>query len=223
MDQNLIFLPVFLALAGQACSWRGGPTIPQQPVKASDSNSYITDHGAGRKAAIWKQAFVPVCWEADTRADLFSKERLWVRQAVEETWEKHSTIDFTGWQACLPKNRGVRILNKDLRPHTKGLGQELDGVRDGMVINFYLTTWSCPETFGRELCIKAMAIHEFGHSAGLTHEPGPPCRALWEGPHPDVILTAYDPRSIMNYCSVDFLNFGKLSMLDKESISKLYP
>ena len=59
-----------------------------------------------------------------------------VEQAVAETWQAHSQLQFRGWEACAPNNRGIRIRIAEDGPHTKGLGRFLDGKKDGMVLNF---------------------------------------------------------------------------------------
>ena len=47
-------------------------------------------------------------------------------------------------------------------PHVKRLGKYLDGLPDGIVLNFTFRRWglSCAQT--QEYCIKAIAVHELG-------------------------------------------------------------
>lgn len=59
--------------------------------------------------------YIPVCWE---NASNFSAETLWVKSAVERTWESVANVDFYGWGQCSAASRGVRILVSDERPRS---------------------------------------------------------------------------------------------------------
>lgn len=98
----------------------------------------------------------------------------------------------------------------------------------------------------REICAKGLALHEFGHVAGLPHEHArkeaandPHCRlglsvdpAAREASGQSVrnFGLPYDPKSIMNYCFMDAYETGvirvnsvSLSPLDRQVLRKLYP
>ena len=106
-------------------------------------------------SAVWPFGVVFVCWENPTASD--ERERLMVREAIAETWEKYSALEFIGsgpdrreWQQCTAGLQGIRILINDKGPHTKGLGKYLAYDRsgnprvlqNGMVLNFTFNSWS---------------------------------------------------------------------------------
>ena len=177
-------------------------------------------------------AIVYVCWENYDAA--MQREHKLVQDAVADTWQKHSKLEFRGWQACAPKSSGIRIFVHDDAedgPHTKGLGRDLDGKNRGMVLDFTFDNWSdtCKQTPEmRESCIKSIAVHEFGHAIGFAHEQNRPdkpgeCRELAQGPSAGaVMLTPYDVHSVMNYCNEKYNNNGQLSALDVVALQNMY-
>jgi hypothetical protein len=172
---------------------------------------------------------VPVCWENPDPQ--FSNEMNLVKQAAQDSWQAASSLQFTGWVKCAMENAGIRILIDDSGPHVKELGDRLDRMKNGMVLNFTFNNWSpsCKESISvRTLCIKSIAVHEFGHAIGFAHEqnradaPGE-CQALAQGDSRNAIpLTPYDPNSVMNYCNVVYNNNGILSGFDIEGVQKIY-
>ena len=54
--------------------------------------------------------------------------------------------------------------------HVKRLGKHLNRFRDGMVLNFTFKDWGGSVSLHEGKCIKAIAVHEFGHALGITHE-----------------------------------------------------
>src|ERR1039458_3219343 len=199
-------------------------TSTASPV-TTRSSTELRDRGLSLLAVIWPTAQIFVCWE--NPSPQFQREMSLVRQEVAETWERESLLRFKGWQKCAPENRGIRILIEDSGPDTKGLGRELDGKPNGIVLNFTFVKWasSCQET--RDYCIKAIAGHMFGHAIGFSNTQNRPdtpgeCTEQAEGETVDVMLTPYDPNSIMNYCNPKFNNDGKLSVLDIAALRTLY-
>jgi S1-C subfamily serine protease len=185
----------------------------------------LQNRGLSLLAKIWPIPQIPVCWENPSTK--FTREMEVVREEVADTWEQASRLRFTGWQKCAPENRGIRVLIEDTGPYTKRLGHDLDGVHDGIVLNFTFENWApeCKST--PDLCIKGTAGHTFGHAIGFGHtqsfqDAPASCKQRYPREVASVQLTPYDPDSIMNYCNVKFYNDGELSELDKAAVRILY-
>ncbi|WP_417461032.1 hypothetical protein [Kordiimonas sp.] len=183
--------------------------------------------------AKWPQKTIFVCWENPEGGA--EADRQLVKAAVDNSWQAHSGLSFKGWGQCTDGTRGIRIRIDDSSPHNgphvKGLGKYMDGVKDGMVLNFTFRRWGsdycAPSENRRQSCIYSIAVHEFGHAIGLAHEhnswdtPGE-CQIAPQGTDGDVMLTEYDPDSVMNYCNERYNNDGELSPLDIAGIQFIY-
>jgi hypothetical protein len=202
-----------------------GPSAIISPELVRTDNPHVKPYAAILQTARWDIRSIFVCWENPSSA--YAEPMAWTQDAVKRTWQAESSLTFLGWGECPQKSKGIRIQIDDSGPQVKTLGRFLDQMPNGMVLNFTFQNWSKDCQLSREHCIRAIAVHEFGHAIGFTHEQNRPhapgeCKGLRQGSDPDKLLTPYDPDSVMNYCNKKWANDGFLSKRDVEAVQTLY-
>jgi hypothetical protein len=221
MKETPFFQCVALALA-EVFALAGCDADDTEAFDAADDDTEL--RGYALTTSIWDTLTIPVCWE--DFSDSTSQQRGWVRDAVAESWGANSDVVFVGWGECHTGSPGVRIAVADdqIGPRVEALGNELDGLPQGMWVNFTYYNWAPACQNDPESCTKATAAHQFGHVLGFADEqnrPDTPDNCVPpQGEDGNLLVGGWDAESVMNYCHWD--GEGRLSNTDIEMVQLLY-
>lgn len=189
--------------------------------------SIANDEGYVLSNSIWNTNNIPVCWESLNTSN--DTQRNWIRNAVQNSWSANSRVVFEGWGRCNSNSNsnGIRIQVRDSGPHVKALGKNLNGLRNGMVLNFTYNNWSQGCSNNVQFCSEVIAVHEFGHALGFAHEQNredtpDTCLDDPQGSNGDIVVGKWDIDSVMNYCNPEWNAGGVLSSTDIETVQRFY-
>jgi hypothetical protein len=171
-------------------------------------------------ASIWNRRTIRVCWsEAASPQHFGQAPRKAVQETIQEEFTRERTgIEFTGWQSCqnLTRNEYDVVIHQST-VNRGGFfriwGQASIGPGDGKLpphVYLFFDEHLAPRFRMDPLeHLRMIALHEFGHLAGLRHEhlraearalEDPSCLTGEVEDEEVRYFGEYDRNSIMNYC-----------------------
>jgi FG-GAP-like repeat len=187
---------LMIAVAVAGCSSRNDPAA----VAPVQNDLYLWPANAA-----WPGRSIPVCWApAGAPSYLqptvpglaisdYPETAVEIRGYLRSSWTQATGLSLPGWAQCPADPSG----SVELMP--------IDRIHDPLGYSY--TIGYAPSGTGIELSTSAtrVAIHEFGHTLGFTHEEARPegseCSYVEHAPGGDTLNTPQDDRSIMEYCS----------------------
>jgi hypothetical protein len=177
---------------------------------------------------------IPVCWENPTSSD--ATQRGWIQDAIQSQWGRYGRINFTGWDTCTKSSPGIHVLNMPLGNIWRATTDPATGIggypwlnggsydKNANLTNGVQVVLSdtCPNYATAEHCIRALALHEFGHAIGFYHEEERPdyvpdrCgNGVYANNQPQE-YGGYDEDSVMSY-------FGQGAPQCRSPVTNPYP
>lgn len=186
---------------------------------------------------------IPLCWQTPG----YDMEKGWVETAIQSTWATEAQINVV-FEAQCPTALSSRRVRIAIGPHgdnssgggnaqaTAGMAALTGPGSTGM--NF----WFKPDHTASRNRVEYLAVHEFGHVLGFSHEQDQAspeaiqcrmslcagsadvaaCMAGADDAEGGIPVGPYDPNSIMNYCGDHGNWWGRLSSLDSIGVRKIY-
>jgi hypothetical protein len=200
------------------------------------SSVALADNKAATLGRIrWDVQSINVCWVAPLQAH--ASYRALVQEAIEATWVKQSGLRMTGWNACQPGEKAVRIVvGADEWPRAS-VGKTAYLSDPSMWLNFDIDKKRGFEGCSGKLdqCVRVIAVHEFGHVLGLIHEQDRPdtpdeCQRSLSADQVNLrnrnaedlqLLSRYDAKSVMNYCNTNNWSAPLGSILSTDDIAAI--
>jgi len=157
-----------------------------QSLVGDPARFWCADPEGGACPAGGSPPMVNVCWEPSSfNNPAFNDVRAWVEDGMRSNWVRYARLNLVnfsepnGWGVCSPGQAGihVNVLHSDdeiVQPcgGVSQIGTDGDGVTNGTNVPDCDPSSACGPGghSSREVCVKRVAMHEFGHALGFAHE-----------------------------------------------------